>query len=287
MFSQEEFKRKLESWLQNNPGCTPDEIKNYYKTSLSREEYLQNKYTLDDILTWYSVMHHEKKIEKQWYHTIDLGNGEITDGIYDHRPLLKYYGFPESLKGKRVLDVGCADGFFSFEFEKRGADKVVALDAYKNDNFLLAKEKLNSKVEYHLTDAYDLSPAKIGYFDFVFCGTVLIHLSDPFRALRNIRSVIKKGEFVCAADICKTPIEYLFFWWRKAKLFAFLTQTPENQPGHVPGYWVPTVDCLIEMMRKSGFNKIVKQGTFTLKGYSRAAKWKGNSRHVVLKSIID
>ena len=124
MFSQEEFKRKLESWLQNNPKCTPNEIKTCHQILLSQEEYFQNKWIVDDILNWYSVMHHEKKIENQWYHTIDLGNGEITDGIFDHRPLLKHYGFPESLKGKRVLDIGCADGFFLLSLRKEAPIKL-------------------------------------------------------------------------------------------------------------------------------------------------------------------
>lgn len=63
-----------------------------------------------------------------WYHTIDLGNGIVASGIYDNRPLSYHYGFPESLVGKTVLDIGTASGFFAFEFEKRGASKVVATD---------------------------------------------------------------------------------------------------------------------------------------------------------------
>ncbi len=287
MFNQEEFKRKLENWLQNNPRCTPNEIKCSYQVLLGKEEYFQNKWVVDDILNWYSVMYHEKKIERQWYHTIDFGNGEITDGIYDHRPLLKYYGFPESLKGKKVLDVGCADGFFSFEFERRGADKVVALDTYKSDFFLLAKEKLNSKVEYCLMDVYNLSPEKVGYFDFVFCGTVLPHLSDPFRALVNIRSVIKKGEFICAAVIHKRLTEH-FPLFRKRRLFALLEPgRPGSADGNVSTYWIPTADCVAEMIYKAGFDKAVKQGTFTLKGYSRAAKRKEIAPHVIVKAIVD
>src|SRR5262245_59022582 len=57
-----------------------------------------------------------------WYHCIDLGNGIVTDGDYDMTQYLAHYGFPDDLHGKRVLDVGRASGFFSFEFERRGAD---------------------------------------------------------------------------------------------------------------------------------------------------------------------
>src|SRR5436305_1624256 len=64
----------------------------------------------------------------EWYHTIDLGNGIVTPGAFDHRPYLHYFGLPERFDGKRVLDVATFDGFWAFEFEKRGAAEVVAID---------------------------------------------------------------------------------------------------------------------------------------------------------------
>ena len=62
-----------------------------------------------------------------WYHTIDLGDGLITPGIYDYRDALSPYGFPEDMRGMTVLDVGSATGFFAFEFEKRGA-RVISVE---------------------------------------------------------------------------------------------------------------------------------------------------------------
>jgi hypothetical protein len=41
--------------------------------------------------------------------------------------VLDAYGFPD-VHGKRVIDIGRASGFFSFEFERRGAAQVVAVD---------------------------------------------------------------------------------------------------------------------------------------------------------------
>lgn len=68
-----------------------------------------------------------------WYHTLDLGNGITTDGMYDLRPYLDLHEFPDSLEGKSVLDVGCSDGFYSFDFERRGADSVTSLDIVNFD----------------------------------------------------------------------------------------------------------------------------------------------------------
>jgi hypothetical protein len=64
----------------------------------------------------------------QWYHTIDLGEGIVTPGQYDLQPLLRHYGIPESVAGKSVLDVGPGHGFFSFEFERRGAASVTTVE---------------------------------------------------------------------------------------------------------------------------------------------------------------
>jgi len=35
---------------------------------------------------------------------------------------------PTSLEGKTALDAGTGDGFFAFEMERRGAERVVAID---------------------------------------------------------------------------------------------------------------------------------------------------------------
>ena len=59
-----------------------------------------------------------------WYHTIDLGDGLITPGLYDYRESIQAFKFPADLHGKTVLDVGSATGFFAFEFERRGARVV-------------------------------------------------------------------------------------------------------------------------------------------------------------------
>lgn len=63
-----------------------------------------------------------------WFHTIELGNGKATKGVYDVRPLVEMHKFDASLAGKSVLDVGASDGFYAFDFANRGAESVLALD---------------------------------------------------------------------------------------------------------------------------------------------------------------
>lgn len=62
-----------------------------------------------------------------WYHTIDLGDGLVTPGMYDFRDTIAAFQFPADMRGMTVLDVGSATGFFAFEFERRGA-RVISVE---------------------------------------------------------------------------------------------------------------------------------------------------------------
>jgi tRNA (mo5U34)-methyltransferase len=147
-----------------------------------------------------------------WYHTIDLGHGVKTPGQFDHTGLLALYQLPESVAGQRVLDVATFDGFWAFEFERRGASEVVALDLDKpleldfppkvlaaitdeqrshrfGRGFEIAKAALQSKVRRVACSVYDLEPAKFGMFDIVHAGDFLLHLNSPVRALQRMASV--------------------------------------------------------------------------------------------------
>ena len=146
-----------------------------------------------------------------WYHTIELAPGVVTKGQFDCRPAVPKLPIPASLAGKRCLDVGTCDGFWAFELEKRGADEVVGIDLADTSTrdriitsaplppmlerakrtFSLAHEALGSKVEWRDLSVYDLSPDKVGMFDFVFIGSLLLHLRDPVLALTAVRSVTK------------------------------------------------------------------------------------------------
>jgi len=82
-----------------------------------------------------------------WYHTIKFPNDLTSNGVYDHKNKLKYYGFPDNLDNKSVLDVGASDGFFSFEFEKRKAKEVVAIDTHNYDGSIGHTDISPAKIE--------------------------------------------------------------------------------------------------------------------------------------------
>lgn len=131
-----------------------------------------------------------------WYHQITMPDGSVTPGLNQSAATMAIYeklGFPTDLRGKRVLDVGCADGYYSFICEKRGAGEVIAID-YRQptaSGFSVAASILESNVKHVVDNVYDISPEKYGTFDFVIFVGVLYHLRNPLLALDNLRKMAK------------------------------------------------------------------------------------------------
>ena len=133
----------------------------------------------------------------RWWHEIELAPGIVTPGDDSNRmklPILDALGLPPDLRGKRALDIGCSDGYFSFELEKRGAE-VVAIDFVPETytGFATARTILGSRVDYRMDNVYNLTPDDYGRFDVVLFLGVLYHLRKPLAALDAIRSVMHEG----------------------------------------------------------------------------------------------
>lgn len=210
-----------------------------------------------------------------WYHTIELP-GVVTPGAYDHRPLVPSYGIPDDLAGRRVLDVGTADGFWAFEFERRGA-KVTAVDvattadldipeavrrltlergifAPLGGGFALAHRALDSTVERIVESVYELDPVSLGRFDLVHAGDLLVHLRDPVRALERMRDVTA-GEALFS-DVFdprlggpdgpdESLVRYLGGW-------------------KMAGWWTPSLGALVQMVADGGFREVEVLTTYRL-----------------------
>lgn len=136
----------------------------------------------------------------KWYHQIELAPGVVTPGGHASSEALKYLdalGLPKDASGLRVLDIGCRDGFFAFELERRGA-VVTGLDYADPDvtGFGVASRVLGSRVEYKVANVYDLQPETFGTFDLVLFLGVLYHLRNPLLALDKVRQVTTPGGLV-------------------------------------------------------------------------------------------
>jgi tRNA (mo5U34)-methyltransferase len=134
---------------------------------------------------------HGELEEKGWWHSFELPDGGRIDGVNSIDALkrrLAQYPIPADLRGKRVLDVGAWDGWFSFEMERRGAE-VVAIDRIENPRFDEIRRLMRSNVDYRELDVYDLHPDRIGTFDIVLFLGVLYHVKHPLLALERVCSV--------------------------------------------------------------------------------------------------
>lgn len=185
----------------------------------------------------------------KWFHTYELLPGVMTNGpgSITEQERNAYFKIPEDLSGKRVLDIGCADGYFTFLAESRGAS-VVAIDAWPHQGFFLAHEVRQSNVEFYQMDLYDLQPDTFGTFDIVFFMGVYYHLKNPILALERVASLTRELAII-ESQITDLP------GFEEAGVSRFY-EHEELAPGDPTNWWVPNVPCLLQTVRAAGFPRV-------------------------------
>jgi tRNA (mo5U34)-methyltransferase len=184
--------------------------------------------------------------ERFRYHSIELPDGRILPGLQslDHlRWRFSLFGLPEDLSGKRVLDIGAWDGWFSFECERRGAE-VVAVDCVELDTFLEARALLGSRVEYHALDVGELSSHRLGRFDIVLFLGVLYHLRHPLLGLEKVVELCTDTalieSFVIASET--RPVPTIMEFYEHGEL-----------GGQTDNWCGPSSEALLALCRSAGF----------------------------------
>ena len=141
---------------------------------------------------------------ERWHYEFDL-NGVKTP-LFDeghrlrHEHRTRYFFDPlvslcgGSLRGKRVLDLGCNAGFWSLQAINAGAEFVHGIDGRQMhvDQANLVFEALGideSRYRFSVGDvlADDLKPH--GSFDVVLCLGLLYHIAKPMELFENIAAV--------------------------------------------------------------------------------------------------
>jgi tRNA (mo5U34)-methyltransferase len=228
-----------------------------------------------------------------WYHTVDLGRGLVTPGTYDLRDTLASYGFPESLDGKRVLDVGSATGFFAFELEKRGADvtsvelpSIADLDVFPGETVDDIMKKMEGAFAYHSV----YTPEQM---DFLFrrCSRQDFYhyfLDGPFLLCKAVlKSKVKRAYFtiydfdvVLLGDVLLhtiNPVQALAAAAQVCTGTLVLAQNMSCERSDTPAmqyvggttrgagisWWFPTYACLEQILLKLGFKEVHIAGKHT------------------------
>lgn len=195
---------------------------------------------------------------RPWHHSIDLGNGVVTPGA-GQLPLLKAAAdimFAFGVRGRSVLDVGAWDGFNSFEAERRGADRVLAVDWYcwggpgpgKREAFLTAHEILRSKVESRVIDIPGTTVESVGEFDVVLFNGIIYHILDPIHALIQMAKIARQ------VLIIETYIDNL----ENPRAVMNFFPADNNAPGLPQNGWGPNPNLMHALLKHLGFESVLE-----------------------------
>lgn len=144
------------------------------------------------------------EVSEAWAQVVGPWCGFVRDGHDVHREHLHGRALLEAcgdVRGRRVLDLGCGEGWCSREMAGRGAT-VAAVDVCQPMVAAADAHPIQEAypVEYLVMDAVDVHrhPWPAG-FDLVTACMSLHSMPDPARALRAVRQVLTpKGRLVCS-----------------------------------------------------------------------------------------
>ncbi len=173
--------------------------------SLSAEEIEQR---VSSYYWHYPFQFGDRRVQADWGPAGDGGGMHYRRYLNIFPALLSQTG--GSLAGKRVVDVGCNCGYFSFQARLAGADSVLGIEASPENieqaRFIQELTGLDG-LEFEVGNAYDLSRERHGEFDVALYLGLLYHLAHPVLGLERLAEVTRElaviGTMVSEA---KTPV---------------------------------------------------------------------------------
>jgi len=206
----------------------------------------------------------------KWFHNMDLlGVSTAPDHFLGDYPALKWRQFshciPADLTGRTVLDVGCNGGFYSIEMKRRGAERVLGIDA--DDGYLeqarFAAEVCGVDIEFRRMSVYEVGQLR-ERFDLVLFLGVLYHLRHPLLALDLLHEHVTRDLLVFQSLLRGSTTIYPI-----EQDYPFSESVIFEQPG-VPqmyfiesryagdptNWWIPNLACAEALLRSAGFRII-------------------------------
>lgn len=114
-----------------------------------------------------------------------------------------------SLKGKRVLDVGCGGGLLTEAMTRKGA-AVTGIDIAAGP-LAVASLHLNESglaVDYRETTVEQLAESREAPFDVITCMEMLEHVPSPDSVIRSMASLLKPGGSIFLSTISRNPLAF-------------------------------------------------------------------------------
>jgi hypothetical protein len=209
-----------------------------------------------------------------WFYKYRFVNGiesgsmqPLIDEIHDVRAELIFPFLDLAYEGKwssvRCLDIGCHEGWFTFQLAVRGAREVIGVDVreehLRKASVIQRITGLNN-VSFSRASIYDLPRAGLGKFELTFFVGVLYHLDNPVGALSAVRAVTSRL-CVIETQVARATPDLECLWGsdegthRGPGIVAV-----RSDPNHVEGdrsvVLVPTLRALYDLLYVAGFNHV-------------------------------
>ena len=181
-----------------------------------------------------------------------------------------------SLDGRRVLDVGCGNGYYMLRMLGAGAEWVLGIDPtvlFYMQFYALTQLISSHPNAYSLPLGIDDLPDNLGFFDTVFSMGVLYHRRSPIDHLYKLLSCLRPGgELVLETLIIEGSGDQLLL--------------PENRYAKMRNIWfIPTPAALERWLRRCGFiNVQTADVSATSLDEQRSTEW---MRFESLKDFLD
>lgn len=215
----------------------------------------------------------------RWHYQFDLA-GNLTPiyrekWITRHRERKRYFFDPVvqvcggSLKGKRVLDLGCNAGFWSLVAAEAGADFVLGVDGRQmhadQANFVFDVKGIDkSRYHFMVANLYEADLSKYAPFDLVFCFGLMYHIAKPVNLIEII-SKVNSDILVIDTGIIRLPGSFVRY-----------RQEKKDDPRATMEYELvssPTKEAIRDMVQNFGYKGVVLKPQFT--------DWVGSKRYEI------
>lgn len=170
----------------------------------------------------------------------------------------------EPLSGRRVLDIGCGNGYYGYRMLGAGAELVLGVEPFlKNVYQYFAVSGLAGPQPFFvLPMGIEDLPSPWEWFDTVFSMGVFYHRRSPFDHLLRLKSFLKPGG--------QLVLETLVIEGHAGQVLV-----PPNRYAKMRNVWfIPSPPTLISWLERSGFKQVhVLDVSVTTTNEQRPTEW--------------
>lgn len=158
------------------------------------------------------------------------------------------------LKGKRVADVGCNNGYFMFRTAGLGPEKVIGFEPFAQHWWTFEILQKYAQCPELVFEPFGLEHIHLypQYFDVILCMGILYHSQNPMATLATLKKSMAPGaSMIIECQGIEGDNE--------------IALCPRNRYANARGIWfLPTKSCLENWIIRSGFRNVQHLGTYPL-----------------------